>query len=93
MSRYQVREDPHGGFLTVDTNLSVKIDRSAEPRARLQNLTTADLIAQYDLAISSHAGRTSNVGPRQQRINYIVELLSDRADLGDAEALSWYEKK
>lgn len=62
------------------------------PRSRLAKLPTADLIAQYQLAISSSVGRYSNTAPRQRRINYIVDLLSDRADAGDAAALAWYDK-
>lgn len=59
-------------------------------RARdLHRLATDELIAQYDLAISSHAGRYTNAGPRQVRINRIVDLLSARADAGDETAAAW----
>lgn len=55
----------------------------------LGKLTTVDLIAQYERAISSHSGRYTEKAPRQQRINLIVGMLSDRADAGDAAALEW----
>lgn len=61
-------------------------------KARLTRLATADLIGQYERAISSYAGRCTNFSPRQQRINHIVDLLSQRADDGDAVALAWYEE-
>lgn len=60
------------------------------PAARLAGLSTADLIAQYDAAISSYAGRMTNTSPRQKRINRIVEMLEARADADDAEALAWF---
>jgi len=61
------------------------------PKARLKDLSTPDLIAQYDLAISSYSGRVTNASPRQKRINHIVDLLSERADSGDAEAEAWFD--
>lgn len=62
------------------------------PRRSLSGATTAALIAQYDAAISSYAGRLTEKAPRQQRINFIVDLLGERADAGDAEALAWFAK-
>jgi len=59
--------------------------------SKLPTLSTEDLIGQYDLAISSHSGRHTNHGPRQVRINRIVDLISDRADANDAIALAWFE--
>lgn len=59
------------------------------PARSLPNLTTADLIAQYELAISSYAGRYTNHSPRQKRINLIVDLLEARADDGDETADAW----
>lgn len=59
-------------------------------KAKLTSLSTEDLIAQYELAISSYKGRLTNVAPRQQRINYIVDLISARADEDDAVALAFY---
>ena len=44
----------------------------------LSGLPTADLIAQYNLAISSNKGRYSNYAPRQKRVSYIVDLLAKR---------------
>lgn len=61
------------------------------PKAQLASLPTADLIAQYDAAVSSHKGRYTEAAPRQRRINYIVDLLSERADADDATALAWFE--
>ena len=61
-------------------------------KAKLPGCDTAILIEQYDAAISSYAGRLTNCSPRQQRINYIVDMLSDRADAGDPVALSWFAK-
>jgi hypothetical protein len=55
----------------------------------LPKATTADLIAQYNLAISSTRGRYSNYAPRQKRICHIVDLLAARGDDGDAEVLAW----
>jgi hypothetical protein len=59
-------------------------------KARLVSCDTATLIGQYELAISSFAGRYTNCGPRQKRIDLIVDLLSDRADQVDAVALAWF---
>lgn len=61
-------------------------------RDKLARLGTTELIDQYSAAISSYAGRYSNCAPRQKRIDYIVDLLSQRADVGDATALTWYEE-
>jgi hypothetical protein len=60
-------------------------------KRNLTTLGTAELIGQYSEAISTYAGRLTNTSPRQQRINYIVDLLSDRADNGDPEALKFLE--
>jgi hypothetical protein len=60
-------------------------------KAKLASCDTATLVAQYDLAVSSHAGRYTEHAPRQGRINHIVDLLSARADEGDVEALVWFE--
>ena len=70
---------------------SVSVMTNTYPARTLHRLTTPDLIAQYDLAISTHAGRYTNTSPRQKRINKIVDLLSARADDGDAVALAFYE--
>ena len=51
---------------------------------------TPTLIAQYDEAISSYAGRYTNTAPRQRRIDHIVDLLEARADAGDVDALAWF---
>jgi hypothetical protein len=59
------------------------------PRRSLPSASTAELISQYDLAISSYAGRLTEKAPRQQRINVIVDLLSNRADAGDTMAIAW----
>lgn len=61
-------------------------------KAKLHQLGTPELIEQYDLAISSYAGRCTNTSPRQKRIDYIVDLLSDRADSTDTVALTWLEE-
>lgn len=58
-------------------------------RDRLHALCTEALIAQYDLAISSYKGRFTNCSPRQKRIDFIVDLLSERADHDDPMALEW----
>ena len=60
------------------------------PAAKLAKLATVDLVAQYELAISSYAGRCTNASPRQARINRIVDLLEQRADQGDAAAEAWF---
>jgi hypothetical protein len=59
------------------------------PQSRLPKLRTSDLISQYELAISSFHGRYSNTGPRQKRIDFIVELILDRAENDDAEAIEF----
>lgn len=59
----------------------------------LSKATTADLIAQYNLAIGSTRGRYSDYAPRQKRISYIVDLLAARGDDGDAEVLAWESLK
>lgn len=61
-------------------------------KAKLTGCNTATLIEQYELAISSYAGRLTNCSPRQRRIDFIVDLLSDRADAGDSAALAWFER-
>jgi hypothetical protein len=63
------------------------------PKRNLTSATTAQLVEQYDKATSTYAGRLSNCAPRQQRINFIVDLLSDRADANDADALAWFGGK
>jgi hypothetical protein len=50
---------------------------------KLDGLSTPDLIAQYDQAVSRTGGRP------QARINKIVDLLSTRADDEDQAALDW----
>lgn len=57
---------------------------------KLSKIGTEALIGQYDLAISSYAGRITNSSPRQRRINMIVDILTDRADDGDALAIAWF---
>lgn len=69
--------------------LTLSMAATTIPAARLTSLSTADLIGQYDLAISSYKGRMTNASPRQTRINRIVDLLSERADAGDAVAEAW----
>jgi hypothetical protein len=59
------------------------------PARDLAKASTADLIAQYDKAVSSNAGRYTNTSPRQTRINLIVDLLAGRADKDDALAIEW----
>ena len=55
-------------------------------------MSTSDLIAQYELAISSLNGRFTDKAPRQNRINYIVSLIDGLADAGDADADEWLRK-
>jgi hypothetical protein len=59
------------------------------PRAKLDTLATLALIEQYNEAISSHAGRYTDTGPRQRRIDSIVEELAARAEDGDCDAIDW----
>lgn len=61
----------------------------------LVKTTSAELIAQYDEAINRPGRRYSANGrtPLQRRINTIVDLLSERADGGDAVALAWFAKE
>lgn len=70
----------------IKTVATIRIDR-------LKMAATVDLIAQYDKAISTYAGRLSNQAPRQARINYIVDILGERADCDDADALAWFAKR
>lgn len=68
----------------------------SEPVIAKRHLAVVDteiLIQQYNLAISSFAGRFSNTAPRQVRINYIVDLLSARADNNDPVALAWLNEE
>lgn len=62
------------------------------PFRKLAGLDTRTLILQYKLAISSYKGRNTNTAPRQRRIDYVVDLLSERADAEDAEALAWLDE-
>ncbi len=55
----------------------------AAARRSLPALSTADLIGQYEDAISSLNGRYTDASPRQRRIDYIIDLLGQRADAGD----------
>jgi len=61
---------------------------------QLPKLSTTDLIAQYDLAMSARTRVISadgnDISRTQKRINRIVDILSARADADDAEALAWY---
>lgn len=59
-------------------------------KAQLARIDSVALIDQYNLAISSYAGRYTNCSPRQKRINFIVDLLAARADAGDEIALAWF---
>jgi hypothetical protein len=70
---------------------------STVPAAKLAKLTTAALIEQYEIAVadrvtvfaaegSKHGGHS----PKQKRVDRIVDLLSTRADQGDADALAWF---
>lgn len=63
------------------------------PARDLAKLNTVALIDQYDRAISSHAGRYTNTGPRQARINRITDMLAARADAGDPLALAWFDQR
>jgi hypothetical protein len=67
------------------------MNTTAVPKHKLSGLDTPALIAQYDLAISSYAGRYTNTAPRQKRINHIVNLLDARADADDVDALAWFD--
>lgn len=69
--------------------MTTKADIQTVRIDRLHRQATSDLIGQYDKATSTYAGRLSNKSPRQRRINHIVDLLSERADWGDTEALAW----
>lgn len=62
--------------------------------SQLAKTDTVALIAQYDGAISTPGRRYAANGrtPLQRRINTIVDLLSERADDGDAVALAWFAK-
>lgn len=69
---------------------------TAVPAAKLPKLPTAELIAQYELAMASRdryfATERSACGGhsrQQRRINRIVDMLSDRADNDDAMATAW----
>ena len=62
---------------------------STVPARQLTGLPTPELIGQYDWALRDFKGRQTNTSPRQKRINFIVDLLSARADAGDAEANAW----
>ena len=73
----------------MDTVQNLGMTTTTAPARSLHRLSTADLIAQYELAISSYKGRNTNCSPRQKRINLIVDMLSERADADDAEALAW----
>lgn len=62
------------------------------PARNLHRLSTADLIAEYDRASLAVLRFANYHCPPRKRIARIVELLSDRADEGDAAALAWYEE-
>lgn len=64
------------------------------PRAKLAQLDTSSLIEQYELIQANYGKRYNSTGPTrlQLRINYIVDLISARADNDDAVALRWCEE-
>lgn len=59
----------------------------------LLKLSTEELIAQYDRALSfGYKGRQTNCSPRQKRISRIVDLICDRAiDDKDTIAQAWLD--
>lgn len=79
MARTETVRGYRGDEVTVT---SVRLDR-------LYRLRTEDLINQYYLAISSNRGRYSNTGYGQARINWVVDLLTTRAEQGDSMADDW----
>lgn len=74
---------------TGDMDLNIAAATVTVPKAKLTKLSTAELVGQYRLAISSWHGRGTNVSPRQKRIDYIVDMIVDRADAGDDLADAW----
>lgn len=65
------------------------------PLAKLPATETTALVEQYALANARPGAKRYNAnGPTrlQTRINLIVDLLSDRADDGDPNALAWFEE-
>jgi hypothetical protein len=61
--------------------------------ARLNGLATADLIVEYDRLMTNRHNYTngSNPAQRQKRINRVVDLIGERADDGDAIAITWFD--
>lgn len=81
------------GRLGISKGRDTKMNATQVKTVRIDQLArvaTVDLIAQYDKAISTYAGRLSNKAPRQARIDYMVNLLTERADHGDMDALAWF---
>ena len=70
---------------------------AAAPAAKLTQLSTEDLIAQYNLAMDSRTHYFATDGSKhgghsrqQRRIDRIVDMLGERADQGDAAAIAWF---
>lgn len=62
------------------------------PAAKLAKLSTADLIAQYDLAVATpkRAWNANGQATRAQiRIDRIVDMLVERAEADDTAADAW----
>jgi hypothetical protein len=63
------------------------------PRRSLAKLDTPALIDQYRATIATrHRGVQGGPAGVFRRIDYIVALISGRADDGDAVALAWFEE-
>jgi hypothetical protein len=61
--------------------------------SKLQGLSTAALIAEYDSAPRPEIGTQGmTASQKQRRVNAIVDLLDKRADQDDEEALAWFAK-
>lgn len=60
--------------------------------AKLQSLTTGELIAEYEAACAARYAKShTTYRARQLRINRVVHVLSDRADNGDQIAMEWLD--
>ncbi len=67
--------------------------------AKLAKLPTDELIAQYEQAMNARtryfatdAAKGGGHSRQQRRIDRIVDLISGRADDGDATAVAWFQR-
>jgi hypothetical protein len=85
----EARQSDAAVAAVLDRRLSTRRAGTTARPSAMEQLSTTDLIGQYELAISSNnrGGRVN----RQRRIDYIAGLLAARSDAGDEAAQAWLD--